>query len=389
MLIWSHYSYGYLPLKLEEEKSHLEKWQSKYKGKPCGGDWEPMLVMERTASKDDFMASDIVSEKAKQVLEPYLQNQVEFLPLVCPDGKYFYMHPTLTIGGVGRDKEGTIIFDEALLENIYIFRADKSSTYDPDQQFVYVTSAFADLLLKYSLTNDLRLAKSDALYDGEIYHTRNNAKLSETVQVWEFEADTEKYKTFYSIEDEEKEERFDEEIGEKYLEKGISIASHWQTIEVSKSKTKKNSPDPDIAWFWGGLVVNQRAKALLEPVLGNAVEFLPLSCGEEQVFLIHALKVIDCLNYELTEYKILYDDEVENDDDEKKMNFARKITYVDFDSRDFFLNEEKLQEEFIFRIPYNTNHMFITNKLKTFCEKNKITGIDFDKDNFIKVIQNN
>ena len=56
--------------------------------------------------------------------------------------------------------------------------------------------------------------------------------------------------------------------------------------------------DNDFTMYEGALVFNAHAVSVLSPLMGSAVELLPLRCEEGEFWVLNVLRVLDCLDRE-------------------------------------------------------------------------------------------
>jgi len=136
--------------------------------------WEPIEVETLYKGKykdfpDFFSGMIIVSQRAKQIIEPYTRNEVEFLPLIHKELDLYVVNVTNVLDCIDWDKSDVVWSDEILLRtNKLVFDIDKipQGTYmfkfkERANLKVYVTEDFIGLIesnklkgLGYSLEYD-------------------------------------------------------------------------------------------------------------------------------------------------------------------------------------------------------------------------------------------
>lgn len=78
---------------------------------------------------------------------------------------------------------------------------------------------------------------------------------------------------------------------------GRPMAEDWRAPAVELRN--KSLPAQDfVSWMLAAPVISDRARQVLEPVLGGACEILPLlSIKRRPYFAVNVVAVIDCLDY--------------------------------------------------------------------------------------------
>ncbi len=121
----------------------------------------------------------------------------------------------------------------------------------------------------------------------------------------------------------------------------------------------------DISYLWNGtslFLLNERAKNILEPVLSEYVEFLPV-IYKQPLYLMHVLCVADALDL---------DNIIAN-------TYAGKIGYI----KKFAFKEERIPPFPIFRIlcegQLYTGVIFVKDEFKEIIERNGLTGFSFEE----------
>ena len=121
----------------------------------------------------------------------------------------------------------------------------------------------------------------------------------------------------------------------------------------------------DISYLWNGtslFLLNERAKNILEPVLSEYVEFLPV-IYKKPLYLMHVLRVADALDLD----NIIAD------------TYAGKTGYI----KKFAFKEERIPPFPIFRIlcegELYEGEVFVKDEFKKIIEENGLTGFSFEE----------
>lgn len=142
---------------------------------------------------------------------------------------------------------------------------------------------------------------------------------------------------------------------------GIARIDSWVPFELYDIPEVKGSPDCDVAYFYGGLqiVVNAKTKDLLQDYLGQDAEFLPVSYHRGQYWLLNALCVLNCLDYDHAKCSFFSD--------------GRPIRVSEY-----AFVPESLKGHDIFRIEALPQAgPFVTDAFKRLIEENDVKGFSF------------
>ena len=85
------------------------------------------------------------------------------------------------------------------------------------------------------------------------------------------------------------------------LESAEPVASKWRPIKVVADKHGGSGDFPSFLPHVPAF--SRRALDVLQPLLGDAIEALPLDFGRLEFFAIHVLEVVDCLDENLSVIK--------------------------------------------------------------------------------------
>jgi hypothetical protein len=118
--------------------------------------------------------------------------------------------------------------------------------------------------------------------------------------------------------------------------------------------------DSDFTMYKGAIVLNARAVRVLSPLMGDAVELLPLQCEEGEFWLLNVLQVLDCLDRERTVFTYWPDGDVKG---------ASKI----------FFQAGCLEDRHIFRLPiHNYSRVYVSQAFKDLVDEHDLRGLRFE-----------
>ncbi|RKM59591.1 hypothetical protein D6856_10270 [Butyrivibrio sp. XB500-5] len=87
---------------------------------------------------------------------------------------------------------------------------------------------------------------------------------------------------------------------------GTSLKDNWTTRKVEFYEEDEELKEGDAPGF-NIPVFNKRALEVLFPLIKDEVELLELQLGDEILYGINVLKIIDAVNYDLSEYRTFRD----------------------------------------------------------------------------------
>jgi len=121
----------------------------------------------------------------------------------------------------------------------------------------------------------------------------------------------------------------------------------------------------DISYLWNGtslFLLNERAKNILEPVLSEYVEFLPV-IYKKPLYLMHVLRVADALDLDNI--------------------IASKYEGRIWDIKKFVFKKEKIPKSLIFEVlcegELYEGEVFVKDEFKEIIERNGLTGFSFEE----------
>ena len=173
------------------------------------------------------------------------------------------------------------------------------------------------------------------------------------MKIWELELDWDKYDNLQPVVDWSLEmiRSFD---GRKKLQE-------WEPIEVERLEPEKGLDLADNMWISTPVpVFSEKAKQLVEGILGDTVEFLPTISTEGEFWLVNVTTVLDCVDYEKSEI-IRFKSSGRIMDIKKFVFFEEKVKGIDM----FKIKEMPLQ------------FPFVSDRFKELIESSDLTGFGF------------
>ncbi|MEX0379687.1 DUF1629 domain-containing protein, partial [Bacillus sp. S4] len=113
------------------------------------------------------------------------------------------------------------------------------------------------------------------------------------MKIWQLKSSTDDYETFQLLNYEEDKKYFKTSFNSM-----VSLSDSWtpKFIEVTDEGKLSDSP---IFWGKSGVqIISEKAKDVLEPIVGDNIEFLPLIHKEthEKYYAMHVLRVLEALD---------------------------------------------------------------------------------------------
>lgn len=141
-----------------------------------------------------------------------------------------------------------------------------------------------------------------------------------------------------------------------------SLGINWLTHELNKDLSLEI---PDIAGLGAtSFVLSQKAKTILEPHLGDNVEYLECDLNGELWFALNILGFEDAVDHELTEFNYNRRGQIS-----RTRRFKRLV-----------MDKNKIKNSAIFRTQETTIRYFTTNaenSLYRLVKENNLTGLEF------------
>lgn len=137
---------------------------------------------------------------------------------------------------------------------------------------------------------------------------------------------------------------------------GTSILDKWEQLDVMYYEEDKDLKAGDAPGFHIP-VLNKRALDILLPIIENEVEILPLRLYENKLYGINVLKILNAIDYDLSEYKTFRDG--------KRIMAFKKYVF----------KEESIKGYNIFKIiDQPRGDIFVSEEFKNLIDNNLLEG---------------
>ncbi len=176
------------------------------------------------------------------------------------------------------------------------------------------------------------------------------------MKIWEYTEDVNHYAHLLFIDQGFTRQPISEFMGKPYTKlwkmPKVTFAREWEAPGLSEEERKiirklnEGLPKPDFPWLAGAesvAVFNYRALQVLEQLLGDSVQILPLSHGNQEFYIINIIEIIDCLDEEHSEVR--------------HYGPASKIIKPVF-------KEQFVKGKHIFKIPQSPSAIFVSDVIK-------------------------
>lgn len=179
------------------------------------------------------------------------------------------------------------------------------------------------------------------------------------MKIWNLAVETGKRDVGKQYQIVNKSDNFNDDFDQK-MGMAKRLNGYFDDIEVDVICGRK---DYDMSKLWNGAclyILNEKAKRVLEPILKESVEFIPVK-NENSLYLMNVVCVADALDYK----NIVAD------------TYKDMIMYI----REFAFVRQKLPDSPIFKVMCNgyvyVAATFITGEFKEIVEANHLTGFRF------------
>jgi hypothetical protein len=146
---------------------------------------------------------------------------------------------------------------------------------------------------------------------------------------------------------------------------GVAYAGDWPPIAVRRlRKPRKHLPEnlcdfTAVAAAVDAPVLSSRAKQVVEPLLGDRAQWLPLAFDEQEYWLLNLLNIVDAL-------------------DEERSVITRLPTNPNAITIDAYaLRPEAVAQEWMFKIRKAPYDVLVTERFRSLVEDNGLTGLYF------------
>ena len=146
------------------------------------------------------------------------------------------------------------------------------------------------------------------------------------------------------------------------FDRGKSISSSWQTVVMEVNTSQGPLGDFPVCPM-GPPVLSQKAWSVLEPMIGDAVEALPVITPVGIYFALNVMDVVDCLDYgqsEMSYYPASMD------------GGLHRIIKCQ-------LNSDLIKHKDIFKIPERMTQAIVSENFKRVSENELLNGLNFTR----------
>ena len=175
--------------------------------------------------------------------------------------------------------------------------------------------------------------------------------------IWTLETDSDFTGFCFPIEDDK---IWFEKLVKEYFEESKPVSGVWRTLYMLRGEPMKQADffsigESDV------IAMSQKALERLAVFLKDKIELLPVETDAGRYYALNVLNFVDCLDKQESEYK------------STKGGSIVAYSLLEFD-------EEKLGDNYIFKIPEMPYQTFITDEMQEQIEREQISGLLFDKD---------
>ena len=170
-----------------------------------------------------------------------------------------------------------------------------------------------------------------------------------------------------NITDEYRVDDFSSFSGSWKLKKGKSLVDSWsadEKVSVSEDDFGPYNEHQDLIKGFGGLLVSDRLKKILEFEVGDQVELLPVSIvgREAKLYVLNVLNKVDFIDYDNTEHR----------PDTTDPNKVKKVT-----DTTLTIKPENVNDVQIFRDSKYNEAIFIEKSLAERLKEAEVIGFEF------------
>ena len=174
------------------------------------------------------------------------------------------------------------------------------------------------------------------------------------MKIWKLDSDVEKYDSLVPVK---------YALDESQTFDGSKKKSHWKPMCVKRLNPEKGLELSDISGFMTSFpIFNQKALDILEPLIRDSVEVLPLAFKGKKYWGINVISVLDVLDYSKSIYRTFPN--------------TNKIAIIE---KYAFRNCAELKNHNIFKlVDEPQTRPFVSEKFKNVVEQNNLTGFSFE-----------
>ena len=134
----------------------------------------------------------------------------------------------------------------------------------------------------------------------------------------------------------------------------------WKPLRLERFEPQKGLELGDAPGFYSHIpIISKKAWECLKNLIDDEIELLSISFDEGEYFIINVLEILDCIDYERSEYKTFSDGRIMRI---KKYEFIRNEIY----GKHIF----KLKD-------FAVNYAFVSDEFKSIVERNDLHGFKF------------
>ena len=173
------------------------------------------------------------------------------------------------------------------------------------------------------------------------------------MKIWKFRADVNNYDSLMA-----------QDPNYKYTEvslDGRSWIDEWEPVEL-KRMYGEGLPLSDFPHYYSNPVMSDSAIKILDPLIKDSVEYLPLVFDEKNYTMVNVTKILNVIDYEKSEYETFPDSE----------------RILMFDKYSFRICDDLLNNDLFKIIDEPKSYVFASDRFKKCVEDNGLTGFNFE-----------
>lgn len=142
----------------------------------------------------------------------------------------------------------------------------------------------------------------------------------------------------------------------------LEVKKEFEGVEIERVDGTKRCDFPKLWYASKTLLCSQKAKFVLQDLIGNDVEFIHTTCAEEELYIIHTLCYKNSVDHDASKIRSL--------------SSGLEVEYLSYS----FI-EERIENANIFKVFLNnrtySTEIFVTSEFKNVVEQHGLTGIEF------------
>ncbi|EOO22643.1 MULTISPECIES: imm11 family protein [Bacillus cereus group] len=179
------------------------------------------------------------------------------------------------------------------------------------------------------------------------------------MKIWQLKSSTDDYETFQLLNYEEDKKYFKTSFNSM-----VSLSDSWTPKFIEVTDEGKSSDSPIFLGKSGVQIISEKAKNVLESIVGDNVEFLPLIHKQtnKQYYAMHVLRVLEAL-------------------DTNKTIFDKLSSGLIIGCKKFVFIPYVVQDEPIFKLNINgkvhPNYLLVSDQFKNVILESELKGFQF------------